>query len=67
MNYLTTFEAFDIEKYREFAKKYKKTGYISKGSIKKLEEMGIKASEFQKMCGCISKYVKFLERTDFEA
>ena len=42
MIHLNTFEDLDIDKYKSFIKKYKKTDYISKRTIKTMKELGIK-------------------------
>ena len=42
MKHLKLYEELDIEKYKSFIKKYKKTDYISVRSIKTMKELGIK-------------------------
>ena len=42
MLYIKTYEDLDIDKYKSFIKKYKKSDYISTKTIKTMKELGIK-------------------------
>jgi len=44
MLHLKIYEDLDIDKYKSFIKKYKKTDYISKRTLKTMKELGIKDS-----------------------
>ena len=57
-------EGFDIDKFHEFIKKYNKTDYISKGSGKKLKEIGMEESDFLRMKNEVNKCVEFLKKVD---
>lgn len=57
-------EDFDIEKYQSFIKKYKKTRYISKNSIKSLKDFGIKEDTFYKMEKRVSECYKLFNSQD---
>lgn len=49
MKHLKRFEELDLldlDKYRNFLKKYQKTGYISTSSVKKLKEWGLDIRDF---------------------
>ena len=42
MLYIKTYEDLDIDKYKSFIDKYKRTDYISKRTLKTMKELGIK-------------------------
>lgn len=70
MRYLTTydlFEAISIDDYEDFISKWKKSGgYVSKGSVKKLGEIGIGHDKFNKLREDISKCYQFYEMNDID-
>jgi hypothetical protein len=56
---------FDIDKYNDFIKKYKKSDYISKKSIKQMEDIGIEDS-FPKINKRVNDCIRLLDNQDIQ-
>lgn len=65
MIHLKTYESFDIDKYKAFISKYKKSDYISVRSLKTMKELGIERA-FSKMKEDVTKCYHFFKRIDTE-
>lgn len=65
MIYLKTYEELDIDKYKAFIKKYKKSDYISTKTIKTMKELGIKDT-FVKIEKKVSDCYKFFNKQNSE-
>ena len=70
MKYLKSyklFESINIDDYEDFISKWKKSGgYISRNTIKKMDEIGIKHEYFNKIKDDIDKCYSFFDKNDIE-
>lgn len=56
----------NIDDFNKFLKKYNKTGYVSKNSIKKLDSSDMKFNHFQELQNQISEYINFFNNGELE-
>lgn len=70
MKYLKTyklFESINLDDYEDFISKWKKSGgYISRNTVKKMDEIGIKHEYFSKVKNDIDRCYSFFGKNDIE-
>lgn len=59
-------EFFDKDQFKSFLDKYRKSGYISKGSIKKLDKSDLKYDYFKNILDRVTNCISFTNDTDIE-
>ncbi len=64
MTHLIKYESLDIDKFKDFISKYKKSDYISKSSIRKMGEIGLEYNNFKKIHDDVYKCYKFFKKND---
>ena len=67
MIHLKTYEAFDIDNFKTFIDKYRKSGgYVSKTDIKRLDDSDIKYDNFKIIEDGVDRCLEFFRNNDFE-
>lgn len=66
MNFIKTYEGFEIGDFKTFIDKYKKKGYISRTDMKRMDSTDLKSEYFNRINTRIDKCLEFFNRNDFD-
>lgn len=67
MDYIMTYEGFELDKFKSFIKKHQKSGgYISKSDIKRLDSIGVNYNFFNTVKRKVDDSLNFLKSQDID-
>lgn len=66
MNFIKTYEGFEIGDFKTFLDKYKKKGYISRTDMKRMDSTDLKSEYFNRIDNRIGKCFEFFNNNDFD-
>jgi hypothetical protein len=66
VNFIKTYEGFEIGDFKTFLDKYRKKGYISKTDMKRMDSTDLKSEYFNRINNKVDSCLEFFNRNDFD-
>lgn len=66
VNFIKTYEGFEVGNFKTFLDKYRKKGYISRTDMKRMDSTDLKSEYFNRINNRVESCINFFNNTDFD-